>query len=290
MYHTLHMRCCRPDLVIDIFFFVGLSCEGLKSPKVFETGTRNKKNETIVEGQRLRTVHIMERTCTRMRAQIYLCMWTGTFWMYTQRALWHKPHTHTTTHTNDKHTDTPTQHHIQTHTTGNTHKHKQAQTGTQTDRNTTRPKQESRKKIKKNKNMVMFFIFYFIHFSFWWSWSVWPERELNTLRYLNFLAWTNSNISALRWLEKWCPQVWIQLPPSRRPKNRDLVYVFTSIDNYNQSCPFVWTTGKKCGTNMEKSSTDIDLDKSHAFLESCLSGLHSKRSRNTMKQFNPRRM
>ena len=33
MYHTLHMRCCRPDLVIDISLSVGLSCKGLKSAK-----------------------------------------------------------------------------------------------------------------------------------------------------------------------------------------------------------------------------------------------------------------
>ena len=44
------MRCCRPDLVIDIFLTVGLSCKGLKSATVLETATRSKKHETIVEG------------------------------------------------------------------------------------------------------------------------------------------------------------------------------------------------------------------------------------------------
>ena len=72
MYHTLHMRCCRPDLVIDIFLFVALTCKGLNSAKVLETVTRSKNHETIVEGQRLRTVHIRERTCICMRAHVYL--------------------------------------------------------------------------------------------------------------------------------------------------------------------------------------------------------------------------
>ena len=43
MYHTLHMRCCRPDLVTDIFLSVALTCEGLKSAEVLETATRSKK-------------------------------------------------------------------------------------------------------------------------------------------------------------------------------------------------------------------------------------------------------
>ena len=50
-----------------MFFSVGLSCKGLKSAKVRATPTKSKKRETIVEGQRLRTVHIMERTCSRHR-------------------------------------------------------------------------------------------------------------------------------------------------------------------------------------------------------------------------------
>ena len=62
----------RPELVIDIFLNVGLSCKGLKSAKVLETASRSKKHETIVEGQRLRTVHTMERTCTCIRARIYM--------------------------------------------------------------------------------------------------------------------------------------------------------------------------------------------------------------------------
>ena len=45
--------CCRPDLVIDIFLSVGLSCKGLKSAKVLETAARSKRHETIVEGQKL---------------------------------------------------------------------------------------------------------------------------------------------------------------------------------------------------------------------------------------------
>ena len=50
---TLHMRCCRPDLVIDIFLSVGLSCKSLQSATVLETATK-KKHETIVEGERFR--------------------------------------------------------------------------------------------------------------------------------------------------------------------------------------------------------------------------------------------
>ena len=38
-----------------------------KSRKVLETATRSKKRETIVEGQRLRTAHIMESKCSRLR-------------------------------------------------------------------------------------------------------------------------------------------------------------------------------------------------------------------------------
>ena len=65
-FHTLHMRCCRPVLVLDISLSVGRSCKGLKSAKVLETATRSKNNESIVEGHRLRTVHIMGRTCSRL--------------------------------------------------------------------------------------------------------------------------------------------------------------------------------------------------------------------------------
>ena len=39
MCHTLHMRCCRPDLLSDIFFSVGLELWGLKSANVLETST-----------------------------------------------------------------------------------------------------------------------------------------------------------------------------------------------------------------------------------------------------------
>ena len=72
MNHTLHMRCCRLDLVIDIVLSVGLSCKGLKSAKVLETARKSKKHETIVEGQRLGTVHIMERTCICIRTRVYI--------------------------------------------------------------------------------------------------------------------------------------------------------------------------------------------------------------------------
>ena len=72
MYHTFHMRCCRPDLVIDMFLTVGLTCKDLKSAKVHETAATSKKHETIVEGPRLRIVHIMERPCICMRAHVYL--------------------------------------------------------------------------------------------------------------------------------------------------------------------------------------------------------------------------
>ena len=72
MYHTMHMRCCRPNLVVVIFFSVGLRCKGLKSAKLLETATRSKKHKTTVEGERLRTVHIMERTCICMRAHVYI--------------------------------------------------------------------------------------------------------------------------------------------------------------------------------------------------------------------------
>ena len=37
----------------------------MKSEKVLETAARSKKHETVVEGQRLRTTDIMERTCPR---------------------------------------------------------------------------------------------------------------------------------------------------------------------------------------------------------------------------------
>ena len=81
------MRCCRPDLVIDIFFRVDVSCKGLKSAKVLQTATRSKKKrDIIVEGQRLRTVHNMERTCfvcahmfvsvyIKICVQIYICIY-----------------------------------------------------------------------------------------------------------------------------------------------------------------------------------------------------------------------
>ena len=71
MYHTLLIRRFRLDLVIDIFL-----CKDLKSAKVLETATRSEKHETIVEAERLRTIHIMERTCLCMSARVHFYIYS----------------------------------------------------------------------------------------------------------------------------------------------------------------------------------------------------------------------
>ena len=63
MYHTLHMRCCRPDLVIGIFLSFGLSCKW------------NMKPLWKVKGFEQYTSWNVHEICTKTNIFIYTCIY-----------------------------------------------------------------------------------------------------------------------------------------------------------------------------------------------------------------------
>ena len=82
MYHTLHLRCCRPDLVLDIFLSVGLSCRGLeicikkkKCLKQLREAKKNMKPLCKVKGFEQYTSWTVHVLCMRAHvAYIYVHM------------------------------------------------------------------------------------------------------------------------------------------------------------------------------------------------------------------------